>query len=192
MVSVDGIGVRPGDGDARRHVPAKGVVRAPPGAWQLLAGIMDPEVPVISIVELGIVRDVREVGTEVEVTITPTYSGCPAMDAIAEDIGAAFAREGLAARVVTALSPAWTTDWMEHEATARLAAYGIAPPGAAAAPARIDVTGISPLRRARTPVACPRCGSRTTTLLAQFGSTACKALYRCDACREPFDHFKPH
>ena len=114
------------------------------------------------------------------------------MDAIAEDIGAAFAREGRVARVITTLSPAWTTDWMAPEAKARLAAYGIAPPGAPAAPARIDVAGISPLRRARAPVACPRCGSRTTTLLAQFGSTACKALYRCDACREPFDYFKPH
>lgn len=194
MVSLHGTGLRSGDGDAdaRQHVPAQDGDQARQSAWRLLGDIMDPEVPVISIVELGIVRDVRDDGAQVEVTITPTYSGCPAMDAIAGAIGAAFAREGRVARVRTTLSPAWTTDWMAPEAKARLAAYGIAPPGASAAPARIDVTGISPQRRARVPVACPRCGSRTTTLLAQFGSTACKALYRCDDCREPFDYFKPH
>ena len=177
---------------ARRADPAASGAGAPRGAWQVLGEIMDPEVPVISIVELGIVRGVREDGARVEVTITPTYSGCPAMDAIAADIRAAFARDGRDAAVVGALAPAWTTDWMAPEAKARLAAFGIAPPGGAAPAPRIDVTGISPLRRARAAVACPRCGSTATTLVAQFGSTACKALYRCDACREPFDHFKPH
>jgi ring-1,2-phenylacetyl-CoA epoxidase subunit PaaD len=161
------------------------------GAWQVLGEIMDPEVPVISIVELGIVRDVREDGARVSVTITPTYSGCPAMSAIAEDIGAAFAREGRIAEVVTALAPAWTTDWMAPEAKLRLANFGIAPPRSPA-PSSIDVTGISPLRRRAVAVACPHCGSMETSLTAQFGSTACKALYRCNACREPFDYFKPH
>lgn len=160
-------------------------------AWQVLGEIMDPEVPVISIVELGIVRDVREADARVSVTITPTYSGCPAMSAIAEDIVAAFAREGRVAEVVTALAPAWTTDWMAPEAKARLAGFGIAPPRSPA-PSSIDVTGISPLRRRAVAVACPHCGSVETSLTAQFGSTACKALYRCKACREPFDYFKPH
>jgi ring-1,2-phenylacetyl-CoA epoxidase subunit PaaD len=160
-------------------------------AWRILGSVMDPEVPVVSIVELGIVRDVGVDDDGVRVTITPTYSGCPAMDAIAEDIRDGFAREGGHARVDTVLSPPWTTDWMAPEAKARLAAFGIAPPGAAPA-ARIDVRGISPLRASRTTVACPRCGATATTLVAQFGSTACKALYRCDTCREPFDYFKPH
>jgi ring-1,2-phenylacetyl-CoA epoxidase subunit PaaD len=156
---------------------------------------MDPEVPVVSIVELGIVRDVdvdRDTDTDtVRVALTPTYSGCPAMDMIADGIREAFAQSGCTVRIDTVLAPPWTTDWMAPEAKARLAAFGIAPPGAARAP-RIDVRGISPLRGRKAVVACPRCGSTATTLVAQFGSTACKALYRCDACREPFDHFKPH
>jgi ring-1,2-phenylacetyl-CoA epoxidase subunit PaaD len=160
-------------------------------AWRILGTVMDPEVPVVSIVELGLVRDIGVDDDGVRVTITPTYSGCPAMDAIAEDIRAGFAREGREARVDTVLSPPWTTDWMAPEAKARLAAFGIAPPGAARA-SRIDVRGISPLRASRATVSCPRCGATATTLVAQFGSTACKALYRCDACREPFDYFKPH
>ena len=171
-------------------------------AWAILGRVMDPEVPVVSIVELGIVRDVED---EVErgqrrfrVTITPTYSGCPAMDMIAADIRSAFAHEGAAVDIVTALAPAWTTDWMAPEAKARLTAFGIAPPqalvrSAPQSPAsRIDVTGISPLRRRKDAIACPHCRSTNTSLIAQFGSTACKALYRCDDCREPFDYFKPH
>ncbi len=161
-------------------------------AWGVLGTVMDPEVPVVSIVELGIVRDVTRNGDGFRVTITPTYSGCPAMGVIAADIHAAFAREGASADVATVLAPAWTTDWMAPEARQRLAAYGIAPPGAPAHAARIDVRGISPLRRKAEVVACPRCASPRTSLVAQFGSTACKALYRCDACGEPFDYFKPH
>ena len=160
-------------------------------AWALLGAVMDPEVPVVSIVELGIVRDVAARAGGFCVTITPTYSGCPAMDMIARDIRDAFAREGARVDVVTALAPAWTTDWMSPEAKARLVAFGIAPP-ATSGTTRIDVAGISPLRRRAAAVACPRCGSTATSLLAQFGSTACKALYRCDDCREPFDHFKAH
>jgi ring-1,2-phenylacetyl-CoA epoxidase subunit PaaD len=147
---------------------------------------------VVSIVELGIVREVTQRHGAFRVTITPTYSGCPAMDMIADDIRAAFARDGAAVEVATALAPAWTTDWMAPEAKQRLADFGIAPPHSQASAVRIDVTGISPLRRRVEAVACPRCGSTQTSLIAQFGSTACKALYRCDACREPFDHFKPH
>ena len=167
-------------------------------AWAILAGVMDPEVPVVSIVELGIVRDVVCENGKLRVTITPTYSGCPAMDMIAADIRAAFAHEGATVDIVTTLTPAWTTDWMAPEAKARLAAFGITPPqalvrSAPQSPAsRIDVTGISPLRRRKDAIACPHCRSRNTSLIAQFGSTACKALYRCDDCREPFDYFKPH
>ncbi len=153
--------------------------------------LMDPEVPVVSIVELGIVRDVVPQPGGFRVTITPTYCGCPAMDMIAADIRDAFARVGATADVATVLAPPWTTDWMSPEAKARLRDFGIAPPGANAA-ARVDVSGISPLRRRAEAVACPRCGSTATSLVAQFGSTACKALYRCDACREPFDSFKAH
>jgi len=159
--------------------------------WNALATVPDPEIPVVSVVELGIVRAVEWTATGLEVRVTPTYSGCPATELIVDGIREALAEAGIVdARVTTVLSPAWTTDWIAPEAGPKLAAFGIAPPGPAAS--RVDVTGISPLRRARDPVACPRCGSTQTALLAQFGSTACKALYRCEACREPFDYFKPH
>jgi ring-1,2-phenylacetyl-CoA epoxidase subunit PaaD len=158
-------------------------------AWQVLGTIPDPEVPVVSIVELGIVRNVKLEREEVVVTLTPTYSGCPATEAIESMVHEAMRAHGRDARVEYRLAPAWTTDWMAPEARARLRAFGIAPPGGAA---RVDVTGISPLRRARETVACPRCGSRDTALMSQFGSTACKAQYRCNACLEPFDYFKPH
>lgn len=175
--------------------PTTAPARPPPGvadAWALLATVNDPEVPVLSIVELGVVRDVVQSRDAFRVAITPTYSGCPAMDLIADDIRAAFARAGVTAEVVTVLSPAWTTDWMAPEAKQRLAAFGIAPPHLPAPVARIDASRISPTRRRAQALACPRCGSTATTRIAQFGSTACKALYRCEVCREPFDHFKPH
>ena len=159
--------------------------------WDALSTVPDPEIPVVSVVELGIVRAVAWTATGLEVRVTPTYSGCPATELIMDGIRAALAEAGIVdARVTTVLSPAWTTDWIAPEARPKLAAFGIAPPGPAAS--RVDVTGISPLRRAREPVTCPRCGSTLTALLAQFGSTACKALYRCESCREPFDYFKPH
>ena len=159
--------------------------------WDALSRVPDPEIPVVSVVELGIVRAVEWTATGLQVRVTPTYSGCPATELIMEGIREALAEAGIVdATVTTVLSPAWTTDWIAPEARPKLGAFGIAPPGPAALP--IDVTGISPLRRARDPVACPRCGSSDTALLAQFGSTACKALYRCEACREPFDYFKPH
>jgi ring-1,2-phenylacetyl-CoA epoxidase subunit PaaD len=157
--------------------------------WHALGRVPDPEVPVVSIVELGIVRSAEWQDDVLVVRVTPTYSGCPATDLIADGIRTALADAGVAQyRVETILSPAWTTDWIAPEAKQKLREFGIAPPGAAT---RVDVTGISPLRRRDVAVECPRCGSTSTTLLAQFGSTACKALYRCDACREPFDHFKP-
>jgi ring-1,2-phenylacetyl-CoA epoxidase subunit PaaD len=159
--------------------------------WDALAHVPDPEIPVVSVVELGIVRAVERTATGLEVRVTPTYSGCPATELIVDGIREALADAGIVdATVTTVLSPAWTTDWIAPEARPKLAAFGIAPPGPAAS--RVDVTGIRPLRRARDPVACPRCGSTETALLAQFGSTACKALYRCESCREPFDYFKPH
>ena len=178
--------------------------------WDALAAVPDPEIPAVSIVDLGMVRAVDWDGARLRIEVTPTYSGCPATDVIAGTIRERLAALGFAAvDVVMRLAPPWSTDWMAPEAKAKLAAYGIAPPQARAAV--VDVAGmsptgrregeyrsaqregspVSPLRRA-PPVPCPRCRSPRTTLLSQFGSTACKALYRCDACREPFDYFKPH
>lgn len=166
-------------------VPALDVI------WDALESVPDPEVPVISIVELGIVRDVAWRDGRLRIAITPTYSGCPATELIATMVREKLAAIGIAdVELVSQLAPAWTTDWMAPAAKARLAAFGIAPPQGSAP--RVDVTGISPLRRAQVPVPCPRCGASDTRLVAQFGSTACKAQYVCNACREPFDYFKPH
>lgn len=159
-------------------------------AWEVLEAIPDPEIPVVSIRELGILREVNEHDGELEVVITPTYSGCPAMSQIEDDVRAALAGNGLAARVVTRLAPAWTTDWMTPEAKEKLRAFGIAPPHTTAAD---NVVRLSRRRAGNAlPVACPRCGSVNTTETSHFGSTACKALYRCLNCMEPFDHFKPY
>lgn len=156
--------------------------------WKALATVADPEIPVVSVVDLGIVRQVETDGDVVSVVITPTYSGCPATEAIERDIRRALAQAGFgAARVRTALAPAWTTDWISAEGRSKLARYGIAPPGArpaGAATVRLH-------RREPAEVPCPRCGSRDTERVAEFGSTACKALMRCRACLEPFDYFKP-
>ena len=157
--------------------------------WAALAAIPDPEIPVISLVELGIVRDVRWHDDQLVVTLTPTYSGCPATEVIAADVAAALAAAGIVgARIETRLSPAWTTDWIAAAAKTRLAEYGIAPPGARAAVQAIDIGGL----RRREPVPCPRCGSTRTRELSRFGSTPCKAQHRCEDCLEPFDYFKPH
>ena len=159
--------------------------------WEALGTVPDPEVPAISIVELGIVRDVAFDGGRLRVEVTPTYSGCPATELIETMIRERLAAIGLpGVDLVRRLSPPWTTDWMAPEAKAKLSAFGIAPPHLVAS--RVDVAGISPLRRADVVVPCPRCASPRTRLLSQFGSTACKAQYRCDDCREPFDYFKPH
>lgn len=162
--------------------------------WRTLARIPDPEIPVVSIVDLGIVRGIEWRDDELIVTVTPTYSGCPATELILADIGRALACSGFAKhRLETRLSPAWTTDWIAPEARARLAGYGIAPPGAQSAAVRqpVDAAGLSArIENARVP--CPRCGSLRTRELSRFGSTPCKAQYRCDECLEPFDYFKPH
>lgn len=145
--------------------------------------VTDPEIPVLTIADLGVLRDVRLQGETVEVTITPTYSGCPAMGMISVEIETALARAGFrSARVRTTLAPAWTTDWLSAAGRDKLSAYGIAPP---------PHTGRAALFGAPAP-ACPRCGSARTEQISAFGSTACKALHRCLACREPFDAFKCH
>ena len=152
---------------------------------EALDDVKDPEVPVLSVVELGIVRDAVPEGAGAVVTITPTYSGCPAMREIERGIRDALGARGLEPiETRTKYAPAWTTDWISTEARAKLAAYGIAPPGAARA---ADVVQLE--RRPR--VACPRCSSRDTTLTSEFGSTACKALWVCRSCGEPFEEFKP-
>jgi ring-1,2-phenylacetyl-CoA epoxidase subunit PaaD len=148
------------------------------------AAVVDPEIPVLSIADLGVLRDARvtEEGG-VEVDITPTYSGCPAMGMIAVQVETALAEAGLPRpRVRLVLSPAWTTDWMTEAGREALRRYGIAPPA--------PRTGRRALFGAEDTVACPRCGSAETEKLSEFGSTACKALWRCTSCREPFDHFK--
>ena len=153
-------------------------------AWGAAASVVDPEIPVLTIADLGVLRDVVLDGEHVEVAITPTYSGCPAMNMIALEIELALERAGIGRPTVrTVLSPAWTTDWMSEDGRNKLRAYGIAPPQA------------SNSRRAlfgEQQVACPQCGSDNTELLSEFGSTSCKALWRCKACREPFDYFKCH
>lgn len=154
-------------------------------AWDILDRVPDPEIPVISVTELGIVRDVQAAADGVDVVVTPTYSGCPATDVIERSICDALSAAGArAVRVRRQLSPAWSTDWMSATARERLREFGIAPPGDVAA------AETQPLHFAPR-IVCPRCASSNTERLAQFGSTACKALYRCRACREPFDYFKP-
>jgi ring-1,2-phenylacetyl-CoA epoxidase subunit PaaD len=156
--------------------------------WAALATVPDPEIPVISIVELGIVRGVAWEDQGLVVKVTPTYSGCPATEMINTLIREALAAIGVAeVALVNQLSPPWSTDWIAPEAKSRLKGYGIAPPHVTGE--RVDVAGISPLRRADVVVPCPRCQSTNTQLLSQFGSTACKAQYRCIDCREPFDYF---
>lgn len=152
-------------------------------AWEAAAAVLDPEVPVLTIDDLGILRAVTVTDDGVEVVMTPTYSGCPAMEAIREDVVRALAHAGFdAVRVRLELSPAWTTDWISAGGRAALEEYGIAPPTGSAA-----ATG--PVRLALR-VKCPQCGSPDTRQLSRFGSTSCKALYVCEACSEPFDHFK--
>ena len=157
--------------------------------WAALDHLTDPEIPVVTLRELGILRDIRETANGIEVVITPTYSGCPAMGQIEDDVRASLQQAGIEARVITQLAPAWSTDWMSEEAKAKLRAYGIAPPHTTSR----DTSVVKFVRRADTrPVACPQCGSTNTILSSQFGSTACKALYKCLDCQEPFDYFKPY
>jgi ring-1,2-phenylacetyl-CoA epoxidase subunit PaaD len=153
-------------------------------AYEVAAAVPDPEVPVLTIGDLGVLRDVTvDIDGRVQVTVTPTYSGCPAMDTIRTDVVQALRDAGFAQTDVhTVLSPAWTTDWMSHEGKRKLLAYGIAPPNR-----RTTETGPVPVSLS---VRCPQCGSGDTRELSRFGSTACKALWACSRCLEPFDHFK--
>lgn len=149
--------------------------------WHLLETVCDPEVPVLSILDLGIVRDIKLNGEAIEVIITPTYSGCPAMDAIGIDIRLKLIEHGYKKiKITPVLSPAWTTDWMSEQGKKKLQQYGIAPPRNRSD----DIANRS--------IECPQCHSSNTKLLSQFGSTACKALYQCNDCKEPFDYFKCH
>jgi len=170
--------------------------------WKAASAVPDPEIPVLSVTDLGILRGIEwdEADPQtVVVTVTPTYSGCPATEMINASLHDALAAAGAPrVRIETRLAPAWTTDWMTADGRRRLTEFGIAPPcthRADPAVATIDVSRLRPLRRGRAPdiaVACPRCASARTQLLSQFGSTACKAHYRCLDCLEPFDYFKPH
>jgi len=153
-------------------------------AWDAAASVVDPEIPVLTIADLGVLRDVAVNNGRVEVAITPTYSGCPAMNMIAREIELVLDRAGFRnAKVRIVLSPAWTTDWMSDDGRRKLREYGIAPPQAATT--RRALFGLQQ-------VACPQCGSIDTEVLSEFGSTSCKALWRCKSCREPFDYFKCH
>ncbi|MFC7535606.1 1,2-phenylacetyl-CoA epoxidase subunit PaaD [Actinoplanes sp. GCM10030250] len=155
----------------------------------VVGSVVDPELPMLTLTELGVVRDVRQDGDEVTVTITPTYSGCPAMDAIRTDIRSALRRAGYGrVDVRTVLAPAWTTDWISESGRRKLLEAGIAPPG----PAPRRSAGPVPLSLTTrpVPVACPRCGHGETEVLAAFGATACRELRRCPACREPFERVK--
>ncbi len=150
-----------------------------------LNDVMDPEVPVLSVVELGIIRDVEVTSDATTITVTPTYSGCPAMAVIEQDILAALHERGIANVVVkTSYSPAWTTDWIPAAAREKLRAYGIAPPGASDHGAPIAIG------KRRPSVRCPYCGSANTQLRSEFGSTACKAIHVCSSCAQPFEEFK--
>jgi ring-1,2-phenylacetyl-CoA epoxidase subunit PaaD len=160
------------------------------GTARALAGqVADPEIPVLTIEDLGILRDVAvDDDGNVEVTVTPTYFGCPAMDVIRDEVTRTLREHGYGeVRVRTVLAPAWTTDWLSAEGRAKLAAYGIAPPGQ---PGRAGPVLVQLTTGPREPVACPRCGSADTREVSRFGSTACKAHHTCRACLEPFDHFK--
>jgi ring-1,2-phenylacetyl-CoA epoxidase subunit PaaD len=158
-------------------------------AWRVLGDVLDPEVPALSVRDLGIVRDVIEHADGLEIVLTPTYSGCPATEAIEKSVLDAVNAAGLGpARATLRRAPAWTTDWISEDGRRKLREYGIAPP------AHLDPAAGVPIRivgRGADQVACPRCGSARTERLSAFGSTACKSLWRCLACREPFEHFKP-
>jgi ring-1,2-phenylacetyl-CoA epoxidase subunit PaaD len=171
--------------------------------WLMLEQVTDPEIPVISIVDLGIVRNILlhahlttianiEKGTAVEIIITPTYSGCPAIDVISIDIKMMLLQNGISqVKITQQLSPAWTTDWISEAGKQKLKAYGIAPPQSSA-----DNLQFNRLKNLfaeeELNIECPQCHSTDTKLLSQFGSTACKALYQCNNCKEPFDYFKCH
>lgn len=156
--------------------------------WQLLGTVMDPEVPVLSIIDLGIVHDIKiDSSTKIKITITPTYTGCPAMDVINMSIRMIMLENGYKeVEIKNVLSPAWTTDWMSEAGKQKLKAYGIAPPNPKQIVCTIDAF------QEEEAIQCPHCNSFNTQLISRFGSTACKALYKCNNCMEPFDYFKCH
>lgn len=154
--------------------------------FAILDAVKDPEVPVLSIVELGIVRDASATDEGVDITITPTYSGCPAMHEIEQEIRRALVDHGFSpVNIRTTYTPAWTTDWIGEEARAKLEAYGIAPPS------RAEESDLVPIRRRAGTVRCPYCHSPNTERRSEFGSTACKSIWVCKACAQPFEEFKP-
>lgn len=170
-------------------------------AWHVLHGVLDPEVPALSVCDLGIVRDVRDAGDTIEVDLTPTYSGCPATEVIERSVVDALEAAGLGpVMACTVLAPAWTSDWISDEGRRKLHAYGIAPPGRCHEPAAAEgdarrlpieqVVRFVPRARTTLAVHCPRCDSADTERLSAFGATACKSLHRCRACGEPFEAFK--
>jgi ring-1,2-phenylacetyl-CoA epoxidase subunit PaaD len=164
-----------------RESPRDAAVRA----VAILESVKDPEVPVLSVVELGVVRQVQVCNNEVTVTITPTYSGCPALHAIEQDIESALKAGGFDTVIIkTTYAPAWTTDWMGEPAKEKLRAYGIAPPG------HVTAQQLQPLGTTVRVISCPFCGSHNTSLESEFGPTACKSLHSCHACHQPFEHFK--
>lgn len=151
--------------------------------WKLLEEVADPEVPVLSVIDLGIVRSVKNINNILFIQITPTYSGCPAMRVIEEEISEKLLQEGITDfKIETVLTPAWSTDWISEEGRKKLKLYGIAPPE--------NEPDKSVLFSDPVKVQCPKCGSRDTRMVSQFGSTACKAHYQCNSCLEPFDYFK--
>ncbi len=169
--------------EGRREPASEADAALREAAWAAASTVVDPEIPVLTIADLGILRAIEVKNGTVEVAITPTYSGCPAMNMIAVEVELALRKAGIPApKVVTVLSPAWTTDWMSADGRQKLLDYGIVPPPASG---RRGLFGADR-------VACPHCGSTETLVISEFGSTSCKALWRCAACREPFDVFKCH
>ena len=175
--------------DGPLALPAK--AHAHHAVWQLLESVTDPEIPVLSLREIGVLRAVRATADGLQVFITPTYNGCPAMAQMQDDVRQCLEAAGLQAEVITCLSPAWSSDWITADAKTKLLAYGIAPPHSRpfnSEHSRVQwMKPSSPLS-----VSCPQCGSENTTETSHFGSTACKAMYTCLACMEPFDYFKPY
>lgn len=154
--------------------------------WKILEEVTDPEIPVLSVIDLGIVREVKLNEDQLEIVITPTYSGCPAMDMIAVNIKSVLQHNGFEkVKITTVLSPAWTTDWLTKNGRKKLKEYGIAPP----ADGSSDKNALFSAERT---IACPHCNSTDTRMVSLFGSTACKSLYKCNTCQEPFDYFKCH
>lgn len=154
-----------------------------PALVQILEQVSDPEIPVLTVLDLGVIREARERDGKVYIKLTPTYSGCPAMDVIGDDLRAAFKNVGKETIVELVLSPAWTTDWISDDGKRKMEAYGIAPP--------LDETADKEVLLGNAKIVkCTNCGSTSTHMVSQFGSTACKALFKCDDCEEPFDYFK--